>query len=85
MASEVKLDQLDSVLSEFEYPISRDEAISQTEDITLILAEGTENLGEIISQTSDDRFVSADDLETEVMNFLPRHSVGEPYQSEGEG
>ncbi|WP_254522300.1 DUF5789 family protein [Natrinema caseinilyticum] len=85
MAREVKLSHLETVLSELDYPISHDEAVSQTDDVTLVLAEGTENLGDIISGASDDRFVSADDLETEVMNLLPRHSVGEPYQSEGEG
>jgi hypothetical protein len=43
------------------------------------------NLGSTISESSADVFESTDDLASEVMSRLPRHAVGEPYQSEGEG
>jgi hypothetical protein len=43
------------------------------------------NLGESIGESSEDAFESVDDLANEVRSGLPRHAVGEPYQSEGEG
>jgi hypothetical protein len=53
--------------------------------VTLLLADGTENLGDLIAGSDGETFESPDDLNNEVMNLLPRHAVGEPYQSEGEG
>jgi hypothetical protein len=50
-----------------------------------VLADGTENLGAVLEQSSEDSFESVDDLESEVLNLLPQHAVGEPYQSEWEG
>jgi hypothetical protein len=85
MTREVKLSRLETVLTEFEYPCSRETVVENGSDVTLLLADGTENLGELIAGSSDDEFDSMDDLETEVLNLLPRHAVGEPYQSEGEG
>ncbi|SDK71876.1 DUF5789 family protein [Natronorubrum texcoconense] len=85
MTQDVKLNGLVNVLGNLEYPISRDEAAEQCDDVTLVLADGEENLGEIVADSSGETFASMDDLETEVFNLLPRHAVGEPYQSEGEG
>ncbi len=85
MTQDVKLNGLVNVLDDLEYPISRDEAADQCDDVTLVLADGEENLGEIVADSSGETFESMDDLETEVFNLLPRHAVGEPYQSEGEG
>ena len=85
MRKDVKLNNVESVLADLDYPISREEAIDECDDVTLILSEGEENLGEIVAESSGDRFESMDDLENEVFNLLPRHAVGEPYQSEGEG
>ena len=85
MTQDVKLNGLVNVLEDLEYPISQDEAVEQCDDVTLILADGEENLGEIVADSNGEQFASMDDLETEVFNLLPRHAVGEPYQSEGEG
>lgn len=85
MAREVKLREVESVLAELDYPTDRETAAEAFDDVTLVLAEGEENLGEVVAGSSDDRFESADDLAMEVRNLLPRHAVGEPYQSEGEG
>ncbi|RKD95697.1 DUF5789 family protein [Halopiger aswanensis] len=81
----VKLNQVESVLEDLEYPVTRDEAAAAYDDVTLVLAEGERNLGDLISKSSDDQFDSVDDLESELHNVLPREAVGEPYQSEGEG
>ena len=85
MDREVKLSHLDDVLEEFDYPIEREAAVSAGEDVTLLLADGTENLGDVVSRSGTEEFESAEELSTEIMGLLPRRAVGEPYQSEGEG
>ena len=82
---EIKLSELETVLSDVEYPATREELVSEWEDVTLVLADGEENLGSVLSASSDDRFESKGDVSSEVLNLLPREAVGEPYQSEGEG
>lgn len=85
MTREVKLNQLDAVLAEFDYPCDRETVVERCRDVTLVLADGTENLGDLVAESSGERFESTEDLMSEVMNLLPQHAVGEPYQSEGEG
>lgn len=85
MAREVKLNRLETVLEELEYPVDGRDAAAACEDVTLRLAEGEVSLGDTIASSSEDVFSSVDDLAVEVRNLLPRHAVGEPYQSEGEG
>ncbi len=85
MTREVKLNELEAVLEEFDYPASRDAVVEEADDVTLLLADGTENLGDLVAGSGAGMFDSADDLYAEVHNILPRHAVGEPYQSEGEG
>jgi len=41
-------------------------------------------MGEVLFGSSEDRFDPEDDLVNGLMS-PPRHAVGEPYQSEGEG
>ena len=84
MSREVKLSRLETVLDEFEYPCDRAAAVSAGRDVTLVLADGTENLGEVLSDSSADSFASADEVRSELMSLLPQHAVGEPYQSEGD-
>ena len=81
----VKLSRVDGVLRDLSYPLSREEAVEQLDDVTVELADGEENLGEIISGSKDDSFESLDDLENEVYSLMPREALGEPGQSEGEG
>jgi hypothetical protein len=85
MTREVKLSRVDEVLDELTYPIPRDDAAVELEDVTLLLADGEANLGELVSETGSDSFSSTEDLRGEINNTLPREAVGEPYQSEGEG
>ena len=85
MGRDVKLNELESVLNELDYPASRESVAEECDDVTLVLADGEENLGDLVAGSGDETFESMDDLETEVMNLLPRHAVGEPYQSEGDG
>lgn len=85
MVSEVKLSHLDTVLEELEYPCSKQDVVDFGADVRLLLADGTEPLGDLIAASSEERFESMDELSNEVMSLLPRRAVGEPYQSEGEG
>ncbi|NKE36824.1 hypothetical protein GWG54_13545 [Natronococcus sp. JC468] len=81
----VKLSRIDDALEELSYPIDADAAASALAGVTLLLADGERDLGELIERANDERFESVEDLETELHNVLPREAVGEPYQSEGEG
>lgn len=85
MAREVKLNDLEPVLEEFDYPATRETIADEGGDVTLLLADGTENLGDLVERSGAGMFDSANDLYAEVLNLMPRHGVGEPYQSEGEG
>lgn len=84
MEREVMLKNSASVLDELEYPVERSTAMTEFADVTLLLADGEANLGELISQTTSETFDSAADLEAALHNVLPREAVGEPYQSEGD-
>ncbi|MFD1686189.1 DUF5789 family protein [Halobellus litoreus] len=84
MDSEVRLKDVSEVLDELEYPIEQSEAGAELADVTLILADGSENFGDLVERTGSDVFESASDLEAELHNALPREAVGEPYQSEGD-
>lgn len=84
MEQELKLNQLQDALTELDYPIDRADAVEATEGVTLLLADGTEQLADVVGDSGADRFDSASDLESEVMSTLPQHAVGEPYQSEGD-
>ncbi|ELY70865.1 DUF5789 family protein [Natrinema versiforme] len=83
--ADVKLSRVENVFANLEYPVTNEQAATEFEDTTLLLADGQRNLGALIEQSGSDRFESADDLESELHNVLPREAVGEPYQSEGEG
>jgi hypothetical protein len=85
MTREIELSSVGSVLTEFKFPVDRTAVADELSDVTLLLADGEANLGELVSQTPSETFDSADDVETELHNVLPREAVGEPYQSEGEG
>lgn len=85
MGSEVKLGRIGTVLEELFYPISRSETGDRLSSTTLLLADGEADLGDLVRETEVERFDSADDLESELNNVLPREAVGEPYQAEGEG
>ncbi|WP_415381060.1 hypothetical protein [Halosimplex sp. TS25] len=82
---ELELAQVEEYLHEFDYPVDRDELAAACEDVTVQLAEGERDLGDLFADSTADGFGSADDAYTAVQNDLPREAVGEPYQSEGEG
>ncbi|SIQ79306.1 hypothetical protein SAMN05421858_0421 [Haladaptatus litoreus] len=85
MARSVKFSHLESELQRLSYPVSREEATEKLDDVTVLFAEGEENLGKLVSQTEQEEYDSVEDIDAEINNVLPREAVGEPYQSEGEG
>jgi hypothetical protein len=85
MTHQIELRKIEDVLTEWDYPIDREAAVTAGRDVTLVLSEGQVNLGETIEKSSGDVFETPEALKNEVMSRLPRHAVGEPYQSEGEG
>ncbi len=72
------------VLAKLKYSISPATAARECEGIIVELAEGTVSLTETIRESREDQFMSAEDLELELMGLLPRSAVGEPFQSEGD-
>ncbi|MFO7926945.1 MAG: DUF5789 family protein [Halobacteriota archaeon] len=84
MVEEVKLSRIEESLDELEYPIEQANAAAEFSEVTLLLADGEENLGDLISEIDSETFDSSTDIETALHNVLPREAVGEPYQSEGD-
>ncbi|WP_049985949.1 DUF5789 family protein [Halobellus rufus] len=84
MDREVKFSHVRETLEALEYPIDRATAADELADVTLLLADGSENFGDLVESTGSETFESPEDLETELHNALPREAVGEPYQSEGD-
>ena len=82
---EVKLSRSETVFASLEYPITREDASVELEDVTVLLADGETNLGTVVAETGSETFESIEDLEADVYATLPREAVGEPFQSEGEG
>ncbi|ELY89293.1 DUF5789 family protein [Natrialba taiwanensis] len=85
MVSTLKLNEIDTAFETLTYPVTSDDAADEFSDTTLVLADGERNLGSLLRQLQADRFETADELEAELHNVLPREAVGEPFQSEGEG
>ena len=84
MATQLKLHEVESELSKLDYPVGRAEAVQRYEGVTLLLADGEADLGDLISETGTAEFESPDDLYAELNNVLPVEAVGEPGQSEGD-
>jgi hypothetical protein len=84
MQRAVRLNRIDTVLSELSYPTTPAAVAVECSEVTVELADGTVSLGETVRASHAERFDSPADLELEFMGLLPRHAVGEPYQSEGD-
>lgn len=84
MSRETRLNRMNAILRELDYPTTPTAASTACEDVTLVLAEGETNLGDVIRRSDRESFVSPEDLSAEVMSLLPRNAVGEPFQSEGD-
>ncbi len=54
------------------------------DDVTVELADGETNLGDVVARTASDRYDSAAELRDELYEYLPTEAIGEPGQSEGD-
>ena len=84
MTARVKINRVKTVLDRADYPLEREAAAAEFDDVTLILADGEANLGELIADCDRMEFASTDDLDTELNNVMPIEAVGEPGQSDGD-
>jgi len=85
MTRKIALNRLSNELQSHQYPLTADDAAAEMSDVVLEYAEGEEPLADVLGRSSEDVFVSPDDLESEIFGLLPTDAVGEPGQSEGEG
>lgn len=84
MTDRVKLSRIDTEFESLSYPVSRDEVAEKYADTTVTYADGETNLGELIEQTSVERFDDASDVNDALQNVMPVEAVGEPGQSDGD-
>lgn len=82
--TEVKLNELRTVLEEVTYPTTRASAAAELQGVVLNYADGSEPLVDVLDRCASDGFETAEDLEAEVFSNLPTEAVGEPGQSEGD-
>lgn len=83
--SEVRLTELDAVVTELAYPIDRAEAVESLAGTTLQYADGSEPLADVVTRSGEETFLTPEDLEAEIFANAATEAVGEPGQSEGEG
>ena len=84
MDREIEFSHIEESLEGLDYPIEQEAAVDEFSNVTLVLADGEENLGDLISKIDIEAFESGTDIKTALHNVLPREAVGEPYQSEGD-
>jgi hypothetical protein len=84
MEEQIRLNRIGTAFEELEYPVAPPEVADACGEVVVRLAEGTVEIGEVITESNADRFTSSGDLELEFLSLLPRDAVGEPYQSDGD-
>lgn len=80
----VELNRVETLFTQLEYPIDRDEAAESFTDTTVRFADGEANLGRLVSDVPSDRFEGPDELYADLNSALPVEAVGEPGQSDGD-
>ncbi|ADQ67417.1 hypothetical protein C499_08200 [Halogeometricum borinquense DSM 11551] len=84
MDERIKLSRMGDRLDDLSYPLTRDDAATKLADVTILMADGEANLGELVSEVGSDSFTSSGDLYEELQNVMPVEAIGEPGQSEGD-
>ena len=85
MKTSVKLNQLNDTLATLDYPITKEEVLSELDDTILQYADGEERLDDVVSRSTAEVYQDRDELDSEIRSNLSTGAVGEPGQSEGEG
>jgi hypothetical protein len=81
---QIRLNGLRPVIERLDYPIVKDTASEELDDVTLLYADGEEPLAAVVSRSNLDSFEDVEALELEIQNNLPIEAVGEPGQSDGD-
>ncbi|MFC4356402.1 hypothetical protein ACFO0N_00395 [Halobium salinum] len=84
MSQSVKLNSVETLFGDLEYPITRKEASAAYAGTTLLLADGETDLGRVVAETVSDTFEGPDELFADLHTALPIEAVGEPGQSDGD-
>lgn len=84
MSRTVKLSRVESLFEELEYPVGRREASEEFSDVTVELADGEANLGELVADCPSEEYDDAGELHNDLQGVLPTEALGEPGQSEGD-
>jgi hypothetical protein len=84
MQNNIKLSRVEPVLDDISYPTTRGDAAAAFDGVTLLLADGKANLGEVIRRTYSDEFADSRELFYELTMAMPIEAVGEPGQSDGD-
>lgn len=84
MTRAVTLSRIDGALATLEYPVSREDAAGTLADVTLLLADGERNLGDLVDDCPGDSFDSQADLELEIYEYLPVDALGDPATVQGD-
>ncbi|WP_256298564.1 hypothetical protein [Haloarchaeobius salinus] len=62
MTRRVEYAHIESALDDLTYPVLRDDAAADLENVTLVVAEDEANLGVLVSETDSDAFRTPQDL-----------------------
>ncbi|WP_416839584.1 hypothetical protein [Haloferax sp. DFSO52] len=84
MQDSIKLSRVEPILQHITYPASRRDAADSFDGVTLLLADGDVDLGEVIRSCFTDTFADSGELFNELNNALPIEALGEPGQSDGD-
>ncbi|SFR42463.1 DUF5789 family protein [Halogeometricum limi] len=84
MSEQINLSRVESRLDDLSYPVTRDDAATELSDVTVLMADGEDNLGALVSEVGSDSFSSSTELYEELQNVMPIEALGEPGQSEGD-
>jgi hypothetical protein len=66
MGPTVKLSNLEEPLLTLTYPVTRESAAEQLDGVTVRLANGEEDLGDLVADVPSDSFESAEELRDDV-------------------
>ncbi|MFC7129573.1 hypothetical protein [Haloferax chudinovii] len=84
MKESITLGRVESRLEDLSYPVSRRDAATSLDGVTVLMADGNADLGELVRNCLPAEFADAKDLYYELNNAMPIEALGEPGQSDGD-
>lgn len=71
MASEVGIADVEEVLEGLDYPLSREEAATALDGVSVLREGGETDLGELVSMVGRESFEDQDELREEIHSYVP--------------